>query len=464
MQDVTSRRGATRLTPEPAPPKRYLILAGALLLPLLIVWALPEDPVSMPIIVLSEAPETVAPIREATPRVTHVEAPLAAPTEEPGVDPREDWRDTEVRNGDNLSLIFQRMGLNDADVHSVVSSSAEAKKLAQLHPGDTMSFLFTETGELDTLKYVKSPVESVFYSRTEGSDDFSVKTVMREPEIRRSYAGAEIESSLFLAGQDAGLSHSTIMELANIFGGVIDFILDPRRGDTINLLYEDLYLDEAKFRDGSILAVEFINQGKSHIAYRYVDESNKVGYYNPNGVSMRKAFLRAPLDFTRVSSNFNLKRLHPVLKYTRPHRGTDYAAPRGTPVFAAGDGRVIEAGYTSANGNYLVIQHGQQYTTKYLHLNKRAVKRNSRVKQQQVIGWVGSTGLASGPHLHYEFLVNGVHRNPRTILQKLPKAQTLSDVEMQRFHDQTAALGNQLSSFSQQRVASHASGATSTAL
>lgn len=374
------------------------------------------------------------------------------PAEQIVAEPEPQWQETSVRNGDNLSLIFQRMGLHDGDVHEVVSSSKEAARLAQIYPGQLMSFLF-EDDTLVTLKHVISPVQSVIYQRD--GDHFTVERVDREPEVQRTFAGAEIQSSLFLAGQNAGLSHSTIMELANIFGGVIDFVLDPRVGDTFNVLYEDLYLDGEKYGDGNILAVEFTNQGKSFKAYRYVDSNNKVGYYNPEGVSMRKAFLRAPLDFTRVSSNFNMRRLHPVLKYRRPHRGTDYAAPTGTPVFAAGDGRVVEAGYNNANGNYVFIQHGQQYTTKYLHLNKRAVKRNQRVTQQQVIGWVGSTGLASGPHLHYEFLVNGVHRNPRTILQKLPQARTLNKNEMPRFLEHTAPLGTQLASFSQQRLASN---------
>ena len=161
----------------------------------------------------------------------------------------------------------------------------------------------------------------------------------------------------------------------------------------------------------------------------------------------------APVDFTRVSSNFNLRRLHPIYKTRRPHRGTDYAAPRGTPVFAAGDGRVVEAGYTRANGNYIVLQHGEAYTTKYLHLHKRKVGKGQRVAQNQVIGTVGSTGAATGPHLHYEFLVNGVHRNPRTVHKKLPKAKSLAAAEMSRFTVQTQSFQMQLASIRQQQIA-----------
>jgi murein DD-endopeptidase MepM/ murein hydrolase activator NlpD len=224
-----------------------------------------------------------------------------------------------------------------------------------------------------------------------------------------------------------------IMQLANIFGGVIDFVQDPRKGDTIRLVYEELYLDGEKYKDGAIVAASFSNRGTTYNAFRYTDSAGDVGYYNEDGVSMRKAFLLAPVDFSRISSNFNLRRLHPIYKTTRPHRGTDYAAPRGTPVFAAGDGRVIKAGYSRANGNYVFIQHGEQYVTRYLHLNKRKVKRGQRVSQSQVIGTVGSTGAATGPHLHYEFLMNGVHRNPRTIHKKLPKAKTLPASELAMF-------------------------------
>ncbi len=195
--------------------------------------------------------------------------------------------------------------------------------------------------------------------------------------------------------------------LANIFGGVIDFVQDPRKGDTIHLVYEDLYLDGKKYKDGDIIAASFTNQGKTFNAFRYTDANGDASYYNEQGVSMRKAFPVGAVDFTRISSNFNPRRLHPIYKTSRPHRGTDYAASRGTPVFAAGDGRVYKTGYSKANGNYVFIQHGEQYVTKYLHLHKRKVKKGQRVSQSQVIGTVGSTGAATGPHLHYEFLMNG---------------------------------------------------------
>jgi murein DD-endopeptidase MepM/ murein hydrolase activator NlpD len=349
-----------------------------------------------------------------------------APAEQP-------WLDQVVKNGDNLSLIFQRAGFNKGDVHEVVTGSAEGKSLARIYPGQIISFQSDESGELAAVRVVRSPLETITYRR--GDKGFNAEVVSRTPETRESWATAEITSSLFMAGKDAGLSYTTIMDLATIFGGVIDFVQDPRQGDTIQVVYEELYLDDKKYGDGAIVAASFTNQGKTYNAFRYVDASGDANYYNEHGVSMRKAFLLAPVDFTRISSDFNLRRLHPIYKTTRPHRGTDYAAPTGTPVYAAGDGRVVKAGYTGANGNYVFIQHGDQYVTRYLHLNKRMVKSGQRVAQSQVIGTVGSTGAATGPHLHYEFLVNGVHKDPRKIHKTLPKARTLPAQEMTAFRE-----------------------------
>ncbi len=216
------------------------------------------------------------------------------------------------------------------------------------------------------------------------------------------------------------------------------------------MLYEERFLDGEKIGNGNILAAEFTNQKTTFSAVRYEDPNGNVHFYTPEGKSMRKAFLRAPLDFRRISSNFNPKRLHPITKTVKPHRGTDYAASRGTPVWAAGDGRVITSTYNRASGNYVVIQHGNNIQTKYLHLNKRSVNVGQRVRQRQTIGTVGSTGYSTAPHLHYEFLLNGVHRNPRTILNKLPKAKSIPSSETERFHQQTKPLLASLEQYHQQ--------------
>lgn len=347
--------------------------------------------------------------------------------------PREaplEWVDVTVRNGDNLSLLFNRAGFSDRDVFDVTTSK-DGKALREIFPGQLIGFASDDAEQLLAVRHIESPLKQTVYKRLDGQ--FSSEVITRETETRERSVALTISSSLFLAGARAGLSDGVIMELAAILGGVIDFALDPRRGDEIIILFEENFLDDKKYSDGNILAASFNNNGRLVEAFRFIDSVGDVGYYDPEGVSMRKAFLKAPLDFTRVSSSFNPNRLHPIYKTKRPHRGTDYAAPRGTPVYAAGDGRVIEAGYSRANGNYIFIQHGEAFKTHYLHLNKKRVAKGSRVKQGQVIGTVGSTGAATGPHLHYEFLVNGVHRNPRTVHKILPKARSLPESELASF-------------------------------
>lgn len=357
------------------------------------------------------------------------------------------WHTETVGKGDNLSLIFSRAGFTDRDVYQV-SSTDGGQALRKIYPGETLAFLTDSNGQLLKVKHQQSQLRWTTFTR-EGSRYRSLITE-RTPELRERGATMTITSSLFVAGQDAGLSNRVIMDLAGVFGGVIDFALDPRVGDTIELVFEEQYLDGEKLADGDIIAAAFTNKGQAYEAYRYTDSQGDTSYYDEHGVSMRKAFLKAPVDFTRVSSNFNPNRLHPIYKTKRPHRGTDYAAPRGTPVYASGDGKVVEAGYTRANGNYVFIQHGETYKTHYLHLDKRRVKKGERVKQGQVIGTVGSTGAATGPHLHYEFLVSGVHRNPRTVHKLLPKAKSLPKTELVRFQTAIASPVQQLASLRQQ--------------
>ena len=349
------------------------------------------------------------------------------------------WKEIQVRRGDSLALIFGRVGLQPTDLHEILSTEAEAKSLRNIFPGQTVAFEVDEQNRLLTLRYVKSPLEATVFRRTDSG--FGVDEEIRTPEIHRAFRHATVNSSLFGAGQEAGLSNRIIMELANIFGGVIDFALDPRAGDTFSVLYEERYLDGEKIGEGSIVAAEYVNEGKSYSAYRFVDGDGDEGDFSADGVSKRKAFL-------------------PILKRWRAHRGVDYAASTGTPVYASGDGRVAASGYSRANGNYVFVSHANKITTRYLHLHKRTVKAGQRVKQGQLIGTVGSTGLATGPHLHYEFLVNGVHRNPRTVLDNLPRARSLAKSEMGAFKQQIAPLQTQLASYTRAWDLAVASGTT----
>lgn len=357
------------------------------------------------------------------------------------------WQDYKIKSGDSLALVFKRAGLPSKAMYELINKEPKAKELTKIFPGRTLSFAIDENNQLQALRYRESKLKSATYTRT--ATGFKFEAENRKPEAYLAYRSATINSSLFDAGTSAGMSANLIMELANIFGWDIDFALDIRKGDSFNLLFEEKFLDGEKIGNGRILAAEFINQGDNFKAVLYTDTNGDSHYYTPDGKSMRKAFLRAPLDFNRISSNFNPRRLHPIHKTVRPHRGTDYAASRGTPVYASGKGRVITSAYNRASGNYVVIQHSNNITTKYLHLNKRKVKKGQRVNQKQLIGTVGSTGYSTAPHLHYEFLLNGVHRNPRTILQKLPKAKSIPKSEVARFQLQTQPHFAQLKTFQQ---------------
>jgi len=258
-------------------------------------------------------------------------------------------------------------------------------------------------------------------------NSFSGHVESKQVDTRINYTQGEIHSSFWNAGIKANLSESQIMGLADIFGWDIDFALELRAGDSFYVMFEERYIDGEFIENGNIVAAQFVNQGETYTAVRYSDGN----FYSPEGRSLRKSFLRAPVNFKYISSNFNPNRFHPIQKRYKPHNGIDYRAANGTPVVAAGDGKVIQAGYNRFNGNYVFIQHGDRYVTKYLHFSKSAVKNGAKVKQGQVIGYVGATGMAEAPHLHYEFLVDGVHRNPRTVT--LPKAEPIAKSEAASF-------------------------------
>ena len=357
-------------------------------------------------------------------------------------------RSTKVKAGDSLAKIFKREGIPPRDLALLLESKPFGPRLKKIFPGHEFTFGLNDQQQLVSLAYSPGPLDTLQFERV--NDKFVGEEVHRQPERVTSYKHAVIDHSLFVASQRAGLDDSLTMRVAQIFQWDVDFVLDIRKGDEFYVLFEELYLGDEFIGYGDILAAEFINQGTSYQAFGYEDALGNMGYYSPDGKNMKKAFLRAPVEFTRISSNFNLRRKHPLYKRTMPHRGIDYAAPRGTPILAAGDGKVVTASRTNANGNFIVIQHGEQFVTKYLHLSKFAngVKKGKKVKQGTVIGYVGSTGWATGPHLHYEFLVNGMHMNPRTV--KLPDANPISGNEKPRFVAQTKPVLSLLEDFKHQ--------------
>lgn len=402
-----------------------------------------SEPKQAQVPVSSEENKTVAVRNEpqvATLPPVEAEIIPAAATAEPA-DSLE-WIDHPVKQGESLSAIFKQYDLTPTLLHRIVNSSEAASNLAKIRSGQTVRFGMSQDNQLEQLVLERNRINSLHIALSDA--EVSSLEINRPLEKKSTATTGIINSSLFLDGQAAGLSDKLIMELAKVFGWDIDFALDVMPGDSFSLLYEEQYLDGEKFSDGPILAAEFINQGKIFRAVQYTNPEGITSYYDDSGHLKQRAFLRTPVKFSRISSGFTRKRWHPVLKKWRSHKGVDYAAPKGTPVKASGTGKVVFKGKKGGYGNVIFLRHGGRYTTVYGHLSKfaRGLKNGSKIKQGQVIGYVGSTGLATGPHLHYEFRINGAHRNPLTV--KLPKSIPLPKKQMPDFKKQTASLLAQL--------------------
>jgi murein DD-endopeptidase MepM/ murein hydrolase activator NlpD len=329
------------------------------------------------------------------------------------------------------------MSFDKADLAAIRGVPGLRRGLDMLMPGDAIE-LKSVAGSIQELSRRISETQTLKVVREHGG--FKAETVGNSLDTRIRSASATINSSLFQAAESARISDATALKLANVFAWDIDFVLDIRAGDRFSVVYQQIYQDGKYLRDGELLAAEFVNSGKVYRAVRFVSAGGSVGYYAPDGVALRKAFLRAPVDFTRVSSAFNPRRLHPILDLIRGHMGTDYAAPTGTPVHAAGEGRVSFAGQRGGYGNAIILAHINGISTLYGHMSRfgSRIRVGSHVQQGDVIGYVGMTGLATGPHLHYEYLVNGIHKNPQTV--KLPGAEPLHADALERFRSVTAPL------------------------
>ncbi len=366
--------------------------------------------------------------------------------------PGDDWHDVTVKSGDSLALIFSRLGIRPQQLAVLLQQGGAVKNLKKIHPGQRISLQTGSDNDLLALSYPIDKLSSLEVRRD--GDKFTARTTHRIPEHRVRNASVEIDDSLFLSASEAGLSDRLIMELAGIFAWDVDFALDIRKGDHFTVLYEELYLDGENIGGGKILAAEFINRGKKHHAIHYTDNSGASDYYSLDGKSMRKTFLRTPVEFSRISSRFSLGRKHPILNRIRAHKGVDYAAARGTPVKATANGKIVHRGKKGGYGNTIIIQHGTRYSTLYAHLSKYrgGLRTGSRVKQGQTIGYIGSTGLATGPHLHYEFRVDGVHRDP--LRTKLPGAESLDKKYRDDFDEKAQALLAQLNLVRDVQIAS----------
>lgn len=363
------------------------------------------------------------------------------------------WHTFTVQAGDSLSTIFSRAGLSQQQVQEVLTLGSAMSGLKKLYPGDQLKFKVDPAGTLQALVYELDVTKTLMIERAAG--ELKTNTIEHPVETRTAHATGVIDSSLFAAGHKAGMSDGMVLALANIFGYDIDFALDLREGDRFAVVYEEQFANGEKYRDGAILAAEFVNGGKTYRAVRYTSADGESHYYTPDGRGLRKAFLRTPVEFSRISSGFSLRRYHPVLNRFRAHKGVDYAAPTGTPVRATADGRVNFRGVKGGYGNVIEVQHGRRYSTLYGHLSRFAsgLRQGDRVRQGQVIGFVGMTGLASGPHLHYEFRVDNVHRDPLKVA--LPQAE-LDSRERAAFNDQVAPALAQLDTLTRAQVATNA--------
>lgn len=342
------------------------------------------------------------------------------------------WRNERVQRGDTVVELLRRLNVEDAAASTYLRSAAEAESFRKLAVGKEVQAEINAAGELIALRYPNGSGAQVVVARQ--GDGFSTRIQAAQLERRLLVRTGEIKSSLYAATDAAGMPEATANQLAEIFSGDIDYYHDLRKGDKFTVVYEMTYSNGALVQAGRIQAAEFINQGQSYRAVYFQDDGKNGNYYTPEGKSMRKAFLRSPIEFSRVSSGFTNARFHPVLNKWRAHRGVDFAAPTGTKVRVTSDGVVSSIGKQNGYGNVIMVKHQGQFSTVYGHLSRFAqgLHRGQRVTQGEVIGYVGMTGLATGPHLHYEFKIDGQQRDPMRVA--LPDAKPISVANKVAFH------------------------------
>lgn len=356
-----------------------------------------------------------------------------------------DWTSLTVESGQTLGLIFTAEGIASAQMQNVLGKMASAAALTRLSPGEQIGVRKDASGRLTAIQFDDGAAERIQVD-IQSNGDVLERRLSGVVEKRVRVASGVIEGSLFGAGDAAGLSDATILQLAKVFSYDIDFAQDLRQGDSFSVVFEDNYRNGEPTTGGDILAATFVSRGKRFEALLFQRPGGDPEYYDASGRPLRKAFIRTPVEFTRISSRFSSARRHPILGTVRAHKGVDYAAPAGTPIMAAADGRVIFAGWQNGYGNTLIIDHGKGHTTLYGHMSRYAAagKRGTRVRQGTIVGYVGMTGLATAPHLHYEFRIDGVHRDPLKLT--LPPPDPLPQGLLASFRQKTTGLVSQLAS------------------
>jgi murein DD-endopeptidase MepM/ murein hydrolase activator NlpD len=340
-------------------------------------------------------------------------------------------REDKVQPGETLSGLLARMQVTEEDAQRLLSGVAAEAGLNRLRSGQYLQAKIMEDGSLVNLSFVNSDGQTIVIKRQ--ADSYTVDKSETALETRVVMRSGRIQSSLYAASDAAGLPDSVTDKIAELFSTDIDFRQDLRKGDSFSVIYSQNFRNGQPVGENKILATEFVNAGRVHRAVLYRDPMGHEDYYAPNGQSLKKAFLRSPLPFSRITSGFTMARFHPILKSWRAHKGIDYGAPTGTPVKSVSDGTVEFVGQQHGYGNLLVIKHFGVYSTAYGHLSRfgQGLHKGSHVSQGQVVAYVGMTGMATGPHLHYEFRVNGEQRNP--LAMNIPVAQPLSPAYKARF-------------------------------
>ena len=361
------------------------------------------------------------------------------------------WRTERVQRGDTTAELLRRLNVDDVEASNYLRTNKAASSLISLTTGKEIQAETRGDGSLVALRFINNDGNQIVVEKSNGN--FITHSTSVQPEKRVFMRSSEINSTLYAATDDAGISDSTANQLADIFSGDIDFHRDLRKGDKFSVIYEVNYSNGEPISTGNVLAAEFINQGHQYRAFYYEISPNHGNYYSLNGKNMRKAFLRSPLEFSRVSSGFKLSRFHPVLNQWRAHKGVDYAASIGTKVRVTADGVISFVGQQGGYGNVVTVSHQGHYSTVYGHLSRFAngLHRGQRIAQGDIIAYTGKSGLASGPHLHYEFKVDGQHRDPLRV--ELPDAKPISAIQIAQFKSATAEINSRLSLLSNNQVA-----------
>ncbi|WP_133128376.1 peptidoglycan DD-metalloendopeptidase family protein [Legionella nagasakiensis] len=374
--------------------------------------------------------------------------------------PEDKWETVITKKGDTLAGLFRQLGISRKTLTAVLHNNPHAKTLTSIKPGQQLRFVIHDQ-VLEKLIVPLTPTQSLLVYRS--GQRYLTQISSRKVTSHHHYLTATIQGSLYNTAKRMSIPYKLIQQMTDLFNWEIDFSKDVHAGDQFTIVYEALYVENKRVGVGEIVAVTYTSRGKIHQAIRYKNKAGDYNYFTPQGVSLRKAFTRYPLKFSHISSTFSLARMHPILHRKRPHKGVDLAAPIGTPIHAVGDGIIDTIGRHSGYGNMIKIIHNKKYSTVYAHMLKfqKGLSKGDRVKRGQIIGYVGQTGLASGPHCHYEFHINKKPKNPTTV--DLPRAASVPAREMASFTANASALLAQMKLFEEAQFAASGKKAVKTA-